>query len=203
MANVAKYGKPEEMEKRIDEYFAQFEKPEPLTDDEGRVKLDKYGRAVMKDKAPTQAGLTLYLGFSDRRTMWGYGDKPSFARVIQKAKTLLEKHLEEYAIFGRNSGVVPYLLGNLRNGWIDPKEEAAALANKAPKTALVVYVNAQTKSRKAAEIPTIEAEVVGSQTESATDAVTIAKPKKKVSHGKKLGRPKKSAKVKKTAKSTE
>lgn len=203
MANVAKYGKPEEMEKRIDEYFAQFEKPEPLTDDEGRVKLDKYGRAVMKDKAPTQAGLALYLGFSDRRTMWGYGDKPSFARVIQKAKTLLEKHLEEYAIFGRNSGVVPYLLGNLRNGWIDPKEEAAALANKAPKTALVVYVNAQTKNRKAAEIPTIEAEVVGSKTESATDAVTIAKPKKKVSHGKKLGRPKKSAKAKKTAKSTE
>lgn len=203
MANVAKYGNPEEMEKRIDEYFAQFEKPEPLTDAEGRIKLDKYGRAVMKDKTPTQAGLALYLGFSDRRTMWGYGEKPSFARVIQKAKTLLEKSLEEYAIFGRNSGVVPYLLGNLRNGWIDPKEEAAALANSAPKTALVVYVNAQTKNRKSAEIPTIEAEVISDCKKACADAVTIAKPKKKVSHGKKLGRPKKSAKAKKTAKSTE
>lgn len=62
MANVAKYGKPEEMEKRIDEYFAQFENPEPLHDKNGLVVLDKQGKPVYRDEMPTSAGLAYFWG---------------------------------------------------------------------------------------------------------------------------------------------
>lgn len=201
MANVAKYGKPEEMEKRIDEYFAQFEKPEPLYDKNGFVALDKQGKPVYRDELPTSAGLAYFLGFESRCSLWEYEQKPTFARVVKRAKLRLQKFWEPVLATKNSAGAV-FWLSNIRDDWRDVKQ-IENIGDKTPKTALVVYVNAQTKSRKAAEIPTIEAEVVGSQTESAADAVTIAKPKKKVSHGKKLGRPKKSAKAKKTAKSTE
>lgn len=201
MANVAKYGKPEEMEKRIDEYFAKFEKPEPLYDKSGFVALDKQGKPVYREELPTSAGLAYFLGFESRCSLWEYEQKPTFARVVKRAKLRLQKFWEPVLATKNSAGAV-FWLSNIKDDWRDVKQ-IEDMRDKAPKTALVVYVNAQTKSRKAAEIPTIEAEVVGSKTESATDAVTIAKPKKKVSHGKKLGRPKKSAKAKKTAKSTE
>lgn len=201
MANVAKYGKPEEMEKKIDEYFAQFENPEPLYDKNGFVALDKQGKPVYRDEMPTSAGLAYFLGFESRCSLWEYEQKPTFARVVKRAKLRLQKFWEPVLATKNSAGAV-FWLSNIKDDWRDVKQ-IEDMRDKAPKTALVVYVNAQTRSRKAAEIPTIDAEVVSSSTAGAADVVTIAKPKKKVSHGKKLGRPKKSAKAKKTAKSTE
>lgn len=182
---VAKYGKPEEMEARINEYFAQFENPQPLLDQDGRVLCDKYGKPVFKESAPTQSGLALFLGFSNRCSLWEYGNKPTFARVIETARTRIGAFLEKQALFGKNPNAAMFLMQNLNDGWKDSKFLESDNRAQAPKIACVVFVDGRTKNAKAAAIPTIEAEVIHD------NPSLIAKPKRKASKGKKLGRPSK------------
>lgn len=189
---AAKYGKPEELEKLIDEYFARFENREPLRDKNGDVIFDKWGKPVFDESLPTSSGLAYFLGFENRCSLWEYAQKPTFARVIHRANLRLQQFWEPVLASKNSSGAI-FWLSNIKDDWKDMKS-IETTAVKAPKTALVVYVNAQTTKLKPANIPTIEAETV----QSSADAAPIAKPKRIASHGKKLGRPKKRGRKKGT-----
>lgn len=189
MARVAKYGKPEEMEKLIDDYFAKFENPEPLRDTEGRIILSKEGSPVYREELPTSAGLAYFLGFSSRCSLWEYEQKPTFARVVKRAKLRLQSFWEPKLATKSASGA-QFWLQNIKDDWRDVKQ-IEDIGTKAPPQALIVFVDKETKSAKAAQIPTIEAEVIDAQTQAGAGITALDKPKRKASAGKKLGRPKK------------
>lgn len=177
-----KYKSAEEMEKKINEYFARFENIEYLKDDKGAIILDKQGKPIIIDKLPTTSELALFLGFKSRDSLWNYKKQSSFAYVLERAKLKLQTFWEPLLSTKFASGA-QFWLANIRDGWKDPKQLEAEANKTDIKVAAVVYVNKPNKPATA-QIPTIEAEVI-------SDAPTpIAKPKRIASYGKKLGRPK-------------
>lgn len=154
----AKYGTPEEMQKKIDEYFSKYENPLPLIDAKGNVLLDKTGKPIYKEDIPTSSGLAYHLGFNSRCSLHDYAEKPTFTEVMKRAKLRLQTYWEPY-LNSKNSNGVRYLFANLNDGWKEP-EEARAIADKSPVIAQIVFIDQKGKYAKASEIPTIEAEVV-------------------------------------------
>lgn len=154
----AKYGTPQEMQKKIDEYFRKYENPEPIKDSIGNVILDKTGKPIFKEDIPTSSGLAYHLGFNSRSSLHDYAEKPTFAEVMKRAKLRLQTYWEPY-LNSKNSNGVRYLFANLNDGWKEP-EEARAIADKSPVIAQIVFVDQKGKYAKASDISTIEAEVV-------------------------------------------
>lgn len=173
----AKYGTPQEMQKKIDEYFSKYENPEPLKDSKGNILLDKTGKPVFKEDIPTSSGLAYHLGFISRCSLHDYVEKPTFAEVMKRAKLRLQTYWEPY-LNSKNSNGVRYLFANLNDGWKEP-EEARAIADKSPVIAQIVFIDQKGKYAKASDIPTIEAEVVEPK------KITQSKAKPKASKSKK------------------
>lgn len=138
----AKYGKPEDMQKRIDEYFKPFDEAQPLTDKKGAVLLDKQGNPVFKESKPTSSGLAYFLGFSSRSSLWEYEQKPTFSRVIRRAKLRLATFWEP-ELLGKNSNGAEFWLLNQNDGWQNKKQMEDISGNNEPRAALVVFVNAR------------------------------------------------------------
>lgn len=90
-----KYKNVEEIEEKIEQYFAICE-GEPLLDDEGKQVINKYGYPcwIKAPKPPTVTGLALALGFTTRLSLLNYQAKAEFVNTITRAKT----RIEEYAI---------------------------------------------------------------------------------------------------------
>lgn len=87
-----KFKSPEEMQKKIDDYFTQCE-GKVLTDDEGNAVLDKYGNPVVVGAKPkTITGLALALGFTSRQSLLNYQAKPKFLDTIMRAKLRCEEY---------------------------------------------------------------------------------------------------------------
>lgn len=179
------------MQKKIDEYFAQFEKVKYLKDEKGLVIVDKQGLPVIDKDMPTSSGLAFFLGFRCREALWNYKKQSSFALVLARAKLKLQTYWEPLLSTKFASGA-QYWLSNIRDSWKDPKTLEAEANKTDIKVAAVVYVN-KPKSQENAHIPTIDAEVVS------TAPISSAKPKHIASYGKKLGRPKKKGRPKQTA----
>lgn len=154
----AKYGTPEEMQKKIDEYFQKYENPLPLIDAKGNILLDKAGKPIYKEDIPTSSGLAYHLGFNSRCSLHDYAEKPTFAEVMKRAKLRLQTYWEPY-LNSKNSNGVRYLFANLNDGWKEP-EEARAIADKSPVVAQIVFIDQKGKYAKASDIPTIDAEVI-------------------------------------------
>lgn len=98
----AKYNNVEELQTAIDKFFQECdEKKEPYT----------------------ITGLTLALGFVDRRSLLDYIERgEEFSHTIKTAKSRVENWLEKRA--AASSGVVAGVIFNLKNnfGWRDEKQ---------------------------------------------------------------------------------
>lgn len=103
----------EALEKKIDEYFANV----PTA-----TKHVASG-VVVEVPVPTITGLSLFLGFCDRRSFYEYEEKPLFTHTIKKARTFIEKHYEEMLQVGNTTGAI-FALKNF--GWRDQRETVLA-----------------------------------------------------------------------------
>lgn len=89
------YTDPEELAKRCDDYFNNATKP-------------------------TITGLTLYLGFESKDTLYAYRDKPDFSYSIKRAITKIENY-HESALDQNNVAGRIFALKNM--GWKDKSEQ--------------------------------------------------------------------------------
>lgn len=104
----ALFSKPEEMQSQIDAYF-QTRQPEIIKNDDGTI-------ARIKLNPPTVSGLALFLGFTDRTSLYeykGYGKK--FSDTVKRAITRIADYAEERAISGEGWGGAAFWLKN--HGW--------------------------------------------------------------------------------------
>lgn len=122
--NTLVYKTPEEMEAVIDKYFEEC-KGEVLKDDDGNPILTKHGEAVVVNaRPPTIAGLVLALGFSSKQTLYNYGEKKKFSKLISLARLRIEEYTEA-RLFDRDGcrGAEFSLMNNF--GWNNkPKTDA-------------------------------------------------------------------------------
>ena len=91
-----RYKTPEEMERKINEYF-DSRKGEIATDDDGKPVFNKYGVLcyIKPPRPPTMTGLALYLGFNSRQSIINYRDNPRYLDTITRAKSRVEEYAEE------------------------------------------------------------------------------------------------------------
>lgn len=116
------YKTPEEMQKKIDEYFESC-KGELVYDAEGRPILDKNGNQLRAGARPlTITGLALALGFNSRLALIKYEDKEDFVNTVKRAKAKVEQYAEE-RLFDRD-GVngAKFSLSNNFNGWKEKQQ---------------------------------------------------------------------------------
>lgn len=89
-----------------------------------QVAIDAFFADADKKKEPyTITGLTLALGFLDRKALLEYVDRgEEFSATVKNAKTRVENWLEKRA--AASSGVVAGVIFNLKNnfGWKDEKQ---------------------------------------------------------------------------------
>ena len=115
-----KYKTVEELEKAIQDYFDKCQ-PEPYKDKEGNILCDSKGKPMIKVNPPTITGLAIALGFSDRRSIYDYKEKPQFAHTIKKARLICENYAELRLLSGDVPPAGPIFI--LKNyGWRDKQE---------------------------------------------------------------------------------
>lgn len=85
-----KFANPEVMVERFFEYVESLEEVKEVKDRKGKVLVK--GK---KETYPTITGLSLYLGFADKHTLYQYGKKPEFSHQIKLMRTFVEKGWEE------------------------------------------------------------------------------------------------------------
>ena len=157
---VAKYGKPEEMLKKIDEYFEKYDNPEPLLDKKGQAIQDKDGNIIYKGGKPTSSGLALFLGFKSRCAFTDYLQRPTFTDVVKYAKLKLQSHWEGL-LATKNYQGAKYMLSNMNDGWQEPEALAKQQLAQAPVVAQVIFIDSKKGSyANPSDIPTIDAEVI-------------------------------------------
>lgn len=179
----AKYGSPQEMQKKIDEYFSKYENREPLTDRNGRVLLDKEGNVVYNQGMPTSSGLALHLGFTSRCSMFDYIQKPTFTEVIRHARLRLQSFWEPL-LATKNYQGAKYFCSNMSDGWQEPEALAKQQLQQSPVVAQVIFIDSKKGAyANPSNIPTIDAEII--------PTASIQKPKE--------SKPKKAPKTKRRA----
>jgi len=104
-----KFKSPEELQKKIDEYFEKGV----------RTKVKIVGNTTVEIPVPTITGLVLYLGFADRQSMFDYEKKEAFTCTIKKARTFIEREYEELLQTNNVAGAI-FALKNM--GWRDKQE---------------------------------------------------------------------------------
>ena len=128
MANVGrppKYKSVEEIEDKIEQYFAICE-GEPLLDDEGNQVINKYGYPcwIKSPKPPTVTGLALALGFTTRLSLLNYQGKKEFMNTITRAKTRIEEYAESRLFDRDGSNGAQFSLRNNFKGWNGEQEKS-------------------------------------------------------------------------------
>ena len=89
------YKTPEEMKDKVDSYFSN-----PPT----KV-LTKNGESTEMPFVSI-TGLALHLGFASRQSMYDYEEKPDFAYIIKRARTLIESEYEFMLQNGNTTGAI-------------------------------------------------------------------------------------------------
>lgn len=118
-----KYKSVDEMEKKIEEYFEKC-KGYPLTDDNGKVILSKFGQPIWVDvHPPTVTGLALALGFTSRQALLNYQAKPKFVDTITRAKARVEQYTEERLFDRDGSNGAQFSLRNNFKGWKEDEQD--------------------------------------------------------------------------------
>lgn len=116
------YTTKEEIEEKIEKYFAQCEGA-IKKDDEGNVLTDKYGEPIMFGRKPlTITGLALALGFNSRQSLLNYQDKEEFMDTIMRAKAKVEQYAEERLFDKDGANGAKFSLANNFKGWKEKQE---------------------------------------------------------------------------------
>lgn len=92
------------MEMAIEKYFHDAE-------------YDETGIKREYTKHLTMAGLAYFLGFSDRLSLWDYGQRDEFKPCLKRAKLRIESYLENRLYEGNATGAIFNLKNNF--GWKD------------------------------------------------------------------------------------
>jgi hypothetical protein len=92
------YSNPDDLDNNSDQYFIECEE---------------------KKVRPTVTGLTLYLGFADKTTLYDYLKREEFSHSIKKALTRIENALEQKLENNSVAGII-FALKNM--GWKDKQE---------------------------------------------------------------------------------
>lgn len=111
-----KYKNARDMQKKIDEYFANPEYRTVTTKTGELVEIPVY----------TITGLVLYLGFCDRRSFYDLEKQEKFSHTIKMARTRIENEYEKMLNNVSCTGAI-FALKNL--GWADKQEVIATNAN--------------------------------------------------------------------------
>lgn len=127
MANAGrppKYKNVEEIEDKIEQYFALCE-GEPLLDDDGNQVVNKYGYPcwIKPPKPPTVTGLALALGFTNRLSLLNYQGKKEFINTITRAKSRVEEYAESRLFDRDGSNGAQFSLRNNFKGWNGEQSE--------------------------------------------------------------------------------
>ena len=113
--------KLKEYEKRITEYFEwiQGEKEEQEIEvKKGRRKvMQKVEVTIREAEPPTVNGLTLFLGFCNKSTLYDYDKKKVFSQPTKRALALIEQWHEMRAAYGDKCTGNIFILKNM--GWTD------------------------------------------------------------------------------------
>jgi hypothetical protein len=123
MASVGrppKYNSPEEMQTAIDEYFEDHQ-PRIRKDSVGNPIINKNGLPSIDLNPPTISGLALFLGFSNRTSLYEYEKESEYSDTIKRARSRCEEFVESNGM----SGIVPPAMAifALKNyGWSDKQE---------------------------------------------------------------------------------
>ncbi len=116
------YTSKEEIQEKIDKYFAECEGT-PLRDEEGEVVFDKYGEPIMKGEKPlTITGLALALGFNSRQSLLNYQAKEEFFDTITRAKAKVEQYAEERLFDKDGANGAKFSLANNFEGWREKQQ---------------------------------------------------------------------------------
>lgn len=107
------YKTVEELQKKIDEYFAN--------PPDNKLMFFKLKDEVVEKEVPclTITGLALYLGFCNRQSMYDYENRPKFSDTIKKARSFIENEYEKLLQQGNPAGAI-FALKNF--GWSDRQE---------------------------------------------------------------------------------
>lgn len=107
-----KYKTVEDLEKAVNDYFESIQ-PVEEKNEKGKVV------AITGGEPPTIAGLTLFLGFADKSTLYDYRDREGFSHPIKRAIMMIEKH-HEISLNGKSPTGNIFALKNM--GWRDKQE---------------------------------------------------------------------------------
>lgn len=114
MSKARRYQTPEDMQKKIDEYFDKGMNTRTVIVGKGE------SQQVIEIPIPTISGLCLYLGFESRQSFYNYSNRyPEFDYTIKKAKFQMAMHYEEQLQSGNTVGGI-FALKNF--GWSDKQE---------------------------------------------------------------------------------
>ena len=127
-----KYTNPEELQKKIDEYFISGRNMKTV------IFKSKDGPVEMKVPMPTISGLVLFCGFSDRGAFYDYESKPEFSHTIKRARSRIAQDYEEDLKNGLGVGAI-FALKNL--GWQDKTEIESKSEVKTVNEIIVKYEN--------------------------------------------------------------
>ena len=140
--NKPKYKTPEEMQEKIDQYFADCEGT-LLVDHNGDPIIDRWGNPVYLNKRPpTITGLALALGFKTRTALQIYKAKKEFTDTVLVAKSRVEKYYEEQLTSRDGSRGAMFNLQRNFRGWQGEQEDGkgpvVTIINDIPKAEISV-----------------------------------------------------------------
>lgn len=109
-----KYKSKEEIQTKIDEYFAKCEGEIAVID----------GKSVRVGARPlTITGLALALGFNSRQSLLNYQGKKEFLDTITRAKARVEQYTEERLFDKDGANGAKFSLANNFEGWKEKQME--------------------------------------------------------------------------------
>jgi hypothetical protein len=115
-----KFDTKEQLQVKIDEYFDVKCKDEALKDPAtGETLYDKQGRPCVKYNPPTMDGMALYVGFSDRSSLYEYEKEEEFSDTIKRARARIADYAQSQLFVGNSTGAIFWLKNH---GWKDSKE---------------------------------------------------------------------------------
>lgn len=91
-----------------------YETPEDL-----QKKIDDYFNIVPGDENKTITGLCYFLGFESRQSFYDYEEKENFSYTIKRARLRIESRYEDRLFENSNAGAI-FALKNF--GWTDKTE---------------------------------------------------------------------------------
>ena len=125
------YASPEEMEKKIEEYFKSCE-GRLYIDEDGKLVLTKSGEPIYLDRRPiTIAGLAYHLGMTRQAMLLYRKRNAEFKYILERAKERVQVYYAERLFDREGSNGARFALQNDFDGWDATSKAAEEAATNA------------------------------------------------------------------------